>query len=73
LEALKQHIEFEVFRPQLESVFNKDRKSGDRMQTRRSLLPTTTVTDAAMHESQALLELIGQHNKDEKCVRGHCL
>ena len=27
LEALKQHIEFEIFRPQLEAVFNKDRKS----------------------------------------------
>lgn len=27
LEALKQHIEFEIFRPQLEAVFNNDRKS----------------------------------------------
>ena len=27
LEALKQHIEFEIFRPQLEAVFNKDRRS----------------------------------------------
>ena len=27
LEALKQHIDFEVFRPQLEVVFNKDKKS----------------------------------------------
>ena len=27
LEALKQHIEFEIFRPQLEAMFNKDRKS----------------------------------------------
>lgn len=27
LEALKQHIEFEIFRPQLEAVFNKERKS----------------------------------------------
>jgi IS5 family transposase len=27
LEALKQHIDFEVFRPQLEAVFNKERKS----------------------------------------------
>jgi len=27
LEALKQHIDFEIFRAQLESVFNKGRKS----------------------------------------------
>ena len=27
LEALKQHIDFEVFRPQLEAVFSKERKS----------------------------------------------
>ena len=27
LEALKQHIQFEIFRPQLEAVFNKDRRS----------------------------------------------
>ena len=27
LEALKQHIDFEIFRPQLEAVFSKDKKS----------------------------------------------
>ena len=27
LEAFKQNIEFEIFRPQLEAVFNKDRRS----------------------------------------------
>jgi IS5 family transposase len=27
LEALKQHIDFEIFRPQLEAVFNKEKKS----------------------------------------------
>ena len=27
LEALKQHIDFEIFRPQLDRVFYKDRKS----------------------------------------------
>jgi len=27
LEALKQHIDFEIFRPQLATVFDKDRKS----------------------------------------------
>ena len=27
LEAFKQHFKFEVFRPRLEAVFNKDRKS----------------------------------------------